>query len=127
MKIQGHLYCNRFQQKGYFNKDIKLPLPKKITKIALITSTSSSSAAIYDFNFCLDKSNMNLEITVEHVIVQGPNCPKNVADKIDKIKPISLLKDSNGNAETLNAIITAPDVFANTISFSAAIAVVMIS
>ena len=73
-----------FQQKGYFDKDRKLPLPNKITKIALVTS--STGAAIYDFNYGLEKSNMKLDIMVEHVIVQGPNCPKDVAAKIDKIK-----------------------------------------
>lgn len=73
-----------FQQKGYFDKKNKLPLPKKITKIALVTS--STGAAIYDFNYGLDKSNMKLDIMVEHVIVQGPNCPKNVSAKIDQIK-----------------------------------------
>ena len=61
-------------KKGYFDKDRKLSLPNKITKIALVTS--STGAAIYDFNYGLEKSNMKLDIMVEYVIVQGPNCPK---------------------------------------------------
>lgn len=78
MYAQFETLKNDFTKNGYFNK--KLPIPKYIRNILVITSMNG--AAIHDFIYALNNSKSLVQYTTIDVIVQGPDCPKQIIDYI---------------------------------------------
>lgn len=72
-----------FENKGYFNKDIKLVLPTIIKNIVIITS--ENGAAIKDFLFNLENNKSKISYTIIDVPVQGYDCHKIIASKLQDI------------------------------------------
>lgn len=70
-----------FEMKGYFAKERKKPLPNLITNILIYTSTEAG-IVINDFIYNLMHNNMKINYTVEHVAVQGVDCPKDIINKL---------------------------------------------
>ena len=76
-------YKKEFEIRGYFKKENKIQLPKKIESILLITS--EQGAAIQDFIYALENNNSKLDYKIIDVPVQGSNCPKVIIDKLNSI------------------------------------------
>jgi exodeoxyribonuclease VII large subunit len=68
-----------FKNKGYFDKKIKLP--KYFKNIVIITSLNG--AAIHDFIYTLEKSNILINYTTIDAQVQGSDCPKQIIDRLN--------------------------------------------
>jgi exodeoxyribonuclease VII large subunit len=67
---------NQFEKKGYFLPQNKLPLPKTIQNILILTS--ASGAAVKDFYYGLDNGKGRINHKLIDVIVQGTDCPSNI-------------------------------------------------
>ena len=67
---------NQFEKKGYFLPQNKLPLPKTIQNILILTS--ASGAAVKDFYYGLDNGKGRINHKLIDVIVQGTECPSNI-------------------------------------------------
>jgi len=76
-------YKKEFEIRGYFKKENKIQLPKKIESILLITS--EQGAAIQDFIYALENNNSKLNYKIIDVPVQGSSCPKVIIDKLNSI------------------------------------------
>ena len=80
-----------YQKMGYFNKDNKLPMPKVIKNILILTS--SNGAAIHDFLFNLENNNAKINYNIIDVPVQGPDSPKIIASKLNELNMSDLNYD----------------------------------
>ena len=76
-------YKKEFEIRGYFKKENKIQLPKKIESILLITS--EQGAAIQDFIYALENNNSKLDYKIIDVPVQGSSCPKMIIDKLTSL------------------------------------------
>ena len=76
-------YKKEFEIRGYFKKENKIQLPKKIESILLITS--EQGAAIQDFIYALENNNSKLDYKIIDVPVQGSSCPKMIIDKLNSV------------------------------------------
>ena len=76
-------YKKEFEIRGYFKKENKIQLPKKIESILLITS--EQGAAIQDFIYALENNNSKLDYKIIDVPVQGSSCPKVIIDKLNSV------------------------------------------
>ena len=76
-------YKKEFEIRGYFKKENKIQLPKKIESILLITS--EQGAAIQDFIYALENNNSKLNYKIIDVPVQGSSCPKVIIDKLNSL------------------------------------------
>ena len=76
-------YKKEFEIRGYFKKENKIQLPKKIESILLITS--EQGAAIQDFIYALENNNSKLNYKIIDVPVQGSSCPKMIIDKLTSL------------------------------------------
>ena len=76
-------YKKEFEIRGYFKKENKIQLPKKIESILLITS--EQGAAIQDFIYALENNNSKLDYKIIDVPVQGSSCPKIIIDKLNSL------------------------------------------
>lgn len=83
-------YQKKFEDLGYFNKDIKLILPEFISNVLLITS--ETGAAIQDFFYNIKKNKSLLNYDICNVTVQGKNCPKNLIKKLKLLDKEGKLK-----------------------------------
>ncbi len=77
---QFELMKSEFKKMGYFDKKIKLK--PYIKKIAIITSLNG--AAIHDFLYTLEKSNVNIDYIELDAQVQGTDCPRQIIDNLVK-------------------------------------------
>jgi exodeoxyribonuclease VII large subunit len=77
---QFELMKLEFKKLGYFDKKIKLK--PYIKKIAIITSLNG--AAIHDFIYTLEKSNVNIDYIELDAQVQGTDCPRQIIDNLTK-------------------------------------------
>jgi exodeoxyribonuclease VII large subunit len=77
---QFELMKLEFKKLGYFDKKIKLK--PYIKKIAIITSLNG--AAIHDFVYTLEKSNVNIDYIELDAQVQGTDCPRQIIDNLTK-------------------------------------------
>lgn len=68
-----------YQDNGYYEN--KLDLPKLIKRILILTS--SNGAAIHDFNYVIESSNIFIEQTIVDVPVQGADSPIKIANVLD--------------------------------------------
>jgi len=64
-----------YELKGYFNN--KKELPKLISNILILSS--KTGAAIQDFYYVLDSNNSKVNRTLIDVVVQGNECPQQIA------------------------------------------------
>ncbi len=69
---------------GYFDIKNKKTLPKKISKIALITS--DTSAAKVDFLTVLNRRNPFIEVDLYDAFMQGNNCVNDIVNKLNLAK-----------------------------------------
>jgi len=76
-----------FESKGYFNKDLKLKLPKVIKNILILTS--KTGAAIHDFLFTLENNKSKIEYTILDVPVQGIDSPSLIAAELDNLEELN--------------------------------------
>lgn len=76
-------YKKKFEEMGYFLPEKKIPLPKKIQNILLVTS--QQGAAIQDFIYALDNNLSKLEYDIVDVPVQGNACPTVIIQKLKLI------------------------------------------
>ena len=72
-----------FNKKGYFEKKNKLELPLIIKNIVILTS--ENGAAIKDFLFNLENNKSKINYTILDVPVQGYDCHKIIANKLQHI------------------------------------------
>ncbi len=70
-----------YQNKGYFDEQIKKKLPSNISNIGIITSPEG--AAIQDILFVLNKNKFQGNIYIKRCMVQGNQCPKSIAESIE--------------------------------------------
>jgi exodeoxyribonuclease VII large subunit len=82
---------DEFEKKGYFDNEHKIKLDKPIKKILILTS--ETGAAYYDFLYGLENGNSKVNIDLIDVIVQGNECPKNICNKLKKIKKNKMIWD----------------------------------
>lgn len=94
---QGELYIkyenikNEFMNKGYFDKSRKKELPLMLKNILVITS--ENGAALQDFKINLINNNSNVNLTIQDVIVQGIDCPRNICDLLYNLKNNNIIYD----------------------------------
>jgi exodeoxyribonuclease VII large subunit len=74
---------SEFNKKGYFEKKNKLELPLIIKNIVILTS--ENGAAIKDFLFNLENNKSKINYTIIDVPVQGYDCHKIIANKLQHI------------------------------------------
>jgi len=67
----------RLKAKGYFDAQRKTPIPKHITKIALVTA--KESAALYDMLKIIEQRWALLEVLIVDTLVQGETAAKQIA------------------------------------------------
>jgi len=73
-----------FMEKGYFDENKKKQMPKIIKNIGIITA--KDGAAIQDVLYVLNKNNFKGNVHIKNCIVQGNDCPINVASSIQYFK-----------------------------------------
>ena len=83
LQKEYELLKESYLQKGYFDKDKKLPIPIVIKKILILTS--SNGAAIHDFLFNLQNNSSKINYDIIDVPVQGYDSPKIIASKLDEL------------------------------------------
>ena len=83
LQKEYELLKESYLQKGYFDKDKKLPIPIVIKKILILTS--SNGAAIHDFLFNLQNNGSKINYDIIDVPVQGYDSPKIIASKLDEL------------------------------------------
>lgn len=88
LQKEYELLKESYLKKGYFNKDKKLPIPKVIKKILILTS--SNGAAIHDFLFNLENNGSKINYNIIDVPVQGQDSPKIIASKLDELNMTEL-------------------------------------
>lgn len=75
-------------RKGYFNPENKIPIPKLIKNILILTS--SNGAAIHDFLFTLKNNNSKINYNIIDIPVQGHDSPKIISNKLNKLNNMEL-------------------------------------
>ena len=80
-----------FKKKGYYDNKNKLPMPKYITNILIITS--SNGAAIQDFIFNLANNKSKIKYEIIDVPVQGYESPKIISNKLKELNNMELNYD----------------------------------
>jgi exodeoxyribonuclease VII large subunit len=91
-----------FEKKGYFDINKKMRAPVLIRKITIITA--KHAAALQDVLYVFKRYNMNLDINIIDVAVQGINCAKSVAQAIEQIEEdndVILITRGGGDIEDL--------------------------
>lgn len=73
----------KYSEMGYFDQNIKKSLPNTINSIGIITAPDG--AALQDFLYALKENNFIGKVQVMGCLVQGKNCPDNVAKCIEKL------------------------------------------
>lgn len=90
----GRLYeeynklLEELKAKGYFDNSIKKPIPKFISRVAVVTS--KTGAAVRDIISVIKRRNKNIEIIVCPVLVQGEGSGEDVAQMIYDINRLNL-------------------------------------
>ncbi len=90
----GRLYeeynklLEELKAKGYFDNSIKKPIPKFISRVAVVTS--KTGAAVRDIISVIKRRNKNIEIIVCPVLVQGDGSGEDVAQMIYDINRLNL-------------------------------------
>lgn len=77
-----------YQDLGYFNNDIKIPLPKVIKNVGVITALDG--AALQDFLYILEKKKFVGKIRIKNTIVQGQTCPLSVVNSLELLDKMNL-------------------------------------
>lgn len=85
-----------FKNKGYFDKKNKNMLPLVIKNIVIITS--ENGAAIKDFLFNLENNKSKIKYTIIDVPVQGYECHKIIATKLEEIYNNKIIFETNIDA-----------------------------
>ncbi len=85
-----------FENKGYFNNENKIKLPIVIKNIVIITS--ENGAAIKDFLFNLENNKSKINYTIIDVPVQGYDCHKIIATKLQEIYDEKIVFENNIDA-----------------------------
>ena len=88
LQKEYELLKESYLKKGYFDKEKKLPIPKVIKKILILTS--SNGAAIHDFLFNLENNGSKINYNIIDVPVQGQDSPKIIASKLDELNMTEL-------------------------------------
>lgn len=90
----GRLYeeynklLEELKAKGYFDNSIKEPIPRFISRVAVVTS--KTGAAVRDIISVIKRRNKNIEIIVCPVLVQGEGSGEDVAQMIYDINSLNL-------------------------------------
>lgn len=90
----GRLYeeynklLEELKAKGYFDNSIKKPIPRFISRVAVVTS--KTGAAVRDIISVIKRRNKNIEIIVCPVLVQGEGSGEDVAQMIYDINRLNL-------------------------------------
>lgn len=90
----GRLYeeynklLEELKAKGYFDNSIKEPIPRFISRVAVVTS--KTGAAVRDIISVIKRRNKNIEIIVCPVLVQGEGSGEDVAQMIYDINRLNL-------------------------------------
>ncbi|MDD2370644.1 MAG: exodeoxyribonuclease VII large subunit [Firmicutes bacterium] len=71
----------KLQKEGIFNNEFKKPLPKKIDRIGVVTS--SKGAVIHDIQKVVNKRNPFVELVIYPVTVQGDTAPEEIIRGIE--------------------------------------------
>ena len=75
----------KYEKLGYFLEKHKKKPINIIKKIAVLTSTSKSSAALTDFKYPFIQNNINIDIDIINISVQGVKCPDDVSNAINNL------------------------------------------
>lgn len=70
-----------YQEKGYFDQDIKKQFPSNLNNIGIITSPEG--AAIQDILFVLNKNKFQGKVFIKRCMVQGNSCGKSISESIE--------------------------------------------
>ena len=93
-----------YEKNGYFKKDIKKKLPKKINSVGVITA--KHGAALQDFLYVLKEHNFLGKIYLKDAAVQGKSCPKSIESAIKMLDcmglDIIIVTRGGGSFEDLN-------------------------
>ena len=76
----------KLQAKGYFNLDIKKPIPKTVKRVGIVSS--QDGAALKDILKILRHRAENLEIIIAHSSVQGTEAPEEIAAGIRRLNAL---------------------------------------
>lgn len=88
LQKQYDLLKDDYFKRGFFDKTTKIPIPKVIKKILILTS--SNGAAIHDFLFNLKNNKSKINYEIIDVPVQGYDSPKIIAKKLNELNLINL-------------------------------------
>lgn len=86
------------EKKGYFSKINKLPIPKIIKNILILTS--KEGRAYTDILHVFNKNKSNIKYDLINVSVQGKNCPGDICYQLNKLnKNYDLIVISRGGGD----------------------------
>ena len=74
----------KLEKKGYFDSKNKKKIDNFIKKICVLTS--KEGAALQDFLYVINNSNINFDIKVINVLVQGKDSSQNISSELDTIE-----------------------------------------
>ncbi|WP_303863010.1 exodeoxyribonuclease VII large subunit [Alkalibaculum bacchi] len=123
VKGEGDLYLQfeklkrQLYEKGWFNQNIKMPIPTYPKRIAIVTS--KTGAAIRDIISVITRRNPTVSLYVYSVLVQGENAKYDIARAIEKINEtqaadVIILSRGGGSIEELwafNELIVAQSIY----------------
>jgi len=93
----------KLQEKGYFSKESKKPIPKYIQKIALVTA--KDSAALHDMLKIIEQRWALLEVSIVDTLVQGEQAAQQIARALHNADHLNVdvivLGRGGGSAEDL--------------------------
>lgn len=100
------------EKRGWFNPELKTPLPKKIEKVGVVTS--ATGAAIHDILTTLRRRNPTLEVVLAPASVQGENAPEEIEEAVEDLNryapdlDVIIVGRGGGAIEDLQAFNTMP-------------------
>jgi len=111
LAIAFEAHKKKLAEKGYFDEDRKIALPRDPKRVAVITS--SSGAAIRDFLRIANARGTGSEIRIYPSLVQGDAAPKQIAAALnqadaDEWADVAVLIRGGGSLEDLWAFNTEP-------------------
>ncbi|RBP61791.1 exodeoxyribonuclease VII large subunit [Alkalibaculum bacchi] len=123
VKGEGDLYLQfeklkrQLYEKGWFNQNVKMPIPTYPKRIAIVTS--KTGAAIRDIISVITRRNPTVSLYVYSVLVQGENAKYDIARAIEKINEtqaadVIILSRGGGSIEELwafNELIVAQSIY----------------
>ncbi|WP_320170874.1 exodeoxyribonuclease VII large subunit [Maridesulfovibrio sp.] len=83
LKLAFEAMKRRLAEKGYFDEDRKMEIPRSPGRVAVVTAPSG--AAVRDFLKIAESRGTGAEIRIYPTLVQGDLAPEQIADALDRV------------------------------------------